>query len=90
MSRTVLCRKHKKELEGLERAPYPGPKGEAIFENVSKQAWQEWLSHQTMIINEKRLNLMEASTQSFLADEFEKFMDDGDYERPEGYVPEEK
>ncbi|PCJ31950.1 MAG: oxidative damage protection protein [Moraxellaceae bacterium] len=90
MSRTVQCRKHKKELEGLERAPYPGPKGEAIFATISKQAWQEWLNHQTMIINEKRLNLMEASTQSFLAEEFEKFMDDGDYERPEGYVPEEK
>ena len=90
MSRTVLCRKHKQELEGLERAPYPGPKGEAVFANVSKQAWQEWLAHQTMMINEKRLNLMDPSTQTFLSEEFEKFMDGDDYERPEGYVPVEK
>ncbi|OUS28259.1 oxidative damage protection protein [Gammaproteobacteria bacterium 45_16_T64] len=90
MSRTVLCRKYQKELEGLDRAPYPGPKGKLIFENVSKQAWQAWLAHQTMIINEKRLNLMAPTTQTFLADELEKFLDDGDYERPEGYVPEEK
>ncbi|MBV1921723.1 MAG: oxidative damage protection protein [Pseudomonadales bacterium] len=90
MSRTVLCRKHKQELEGLERAPYPGTKGEAVFANVSKQAWQEWLAHQTMMINEKRLNLMDASSQTFLSEEFEKFMDGDDYERPEGYVPEEK
>jgi len=90
MSRTVLCRKHKQELEGLERAPYPGPKGEAVLATISKKAWQEWLAHQTMMINEKRLNLMDSSTQTFLSEEFEKFMDGDDYERPEGYVPEEK
>ncbi|HBO92788.1 MAG TPA: oxidative damage protection protein, partial [Gammaproteobacteria bacterium] len=50
MSRTVFCRKYQQEMEGLERAPYPGPKGQDIYEHVSKQAWQEWLKHQTMLI----------------------------------------
>ena len=76
-------------MEGLERPPYPGPRGQAIFEHVSKQAWGEWLKHQTMMSNEKHLNLMDPKTQTYLASELEKFMDDADYEKPEGYVPPE-
>lgn len=87
MSRTVFCRKYQQEMEGLERPPYPGPKGQEIFDNLSKQAWQEWLKHQTMLINEKQLNLMEPDTQAFLQSELDKFMTGDDYERPEGYVP---
>ena len=87
MSRTVFCRKHQQELEGLERPPYPGPKGQDIFDNVSKQAWQEWLKHQTMLINEKRLNVLDPETQTFLQGEFDKFLSGDDFERPEGYIP---
>ena len=60
MSRNVLCRKYKTELPGLIVAPYPGPKGQEIYETVSKQAWQEWQAQQTMLINEKQLSLKEA------------------------------
>lgn len=87
MSRTVFCRKYQKDMDGLEKPPYPGPKGQDLFDNVSKQAWQEWLQHQTMLINEKRLNLMEPETQQFLQQELEKFMSGEEYEQPEGYVP---
>ncbi|RLU04018.1 MAG: oxidative damage protection protein, partial [Ketobacter sp.] len=87
MSRTVFCRKYQQDMEGLERAPYPGPKGQDIFENVSKQAWQEWLKHQTMLINEKHLNMLEPETQTFLQQEFDKFLAGEEYEQPEGYVP---
>ncbi len=87
MSRTVFCRKYQQEMEGLDQPPYPGPKGADIFEHISKQAWQEWLQHQTMMINEKRLNLMDADAQAFLQSEMEKFFSGADYEKPEGYVP---
>lgn len=90
MSRTVLCRKYQEELEGLDRAPYPGPKGQDIYDNVSKKAWKEWTDHQTMIINEKHLSLMDPSTREFLQSEMEKFMTGGDYEKAEGYVPPSK
>lgn len=90
MSRTVMCRKYKEELEGLERPPFPGPKGLEIYETISKKAWQEWTDHQTMIINEKHLSLMDPSTREFLQTEMEKFMDGGDYEKAEGYVPPSK
>ena len=59
MSRTVMCRKYGVELEGLDQPPYPGPKGQEIFESVSRRAWEEWQAHQTMLINEKQLNMME-------------------------------
>ena len=87
MTHTVFCRKYKQDMEGLEKPPYPGPRGQEIFDNVSKQAWQEWLKHQTMMINEKRLNVMDPDTQTFLQQEFDKFLSGDDYEKPEGYVP---
>ncbi len=87
MSRTVFCRKYKQELEGLERAPYPGPLGQNIYDNVSKKAWQEWTDHQTMLINEKHLNLMDATSRKFLQEEMEKFLSGENFEKAEGYVP---
>ena len=59
MTRTVMCRKYQREMEGLAQPPFPGARGQKIFDSVSKQAWQEWLAHQTMLVNEKRLNLMD-------------------------------
>ena len=87
MTSTIYCRKYKTELEQLTAPPFPGPKGERIQQTISKQAWMEWLKHQTMIINEKHLNVLDPNTQEFLASEMEKFMDGEDYEQPEGYVP---
>lgn len=88
--RKVFCKKFQKELEGLDKAPFPGPKGQDIYDNVSKQAWQDWLTHQTMLINENQLNLMEPSTKTFLDEQREKFLSGEDYERPKGYVPPSK
>ena len=90
MSRTVFCRKYKEDLEGLDRAPYPGPKGQDIYDNVSKKAWQEWTAHQTLLINEKHLSMMDPKTRVFLQEEMEKFMSGDDYEKVEGYVPPSK
>jgi Fe-S cluster biosynthesis and repair protein YggX len=69
MTRQVFCRKYKQELEGLDFAPFPGAKGQEFFENVSKQAWQEWLKHQTTLINEKRLNVFEPDAKKFLEEQ---------------------
>ena len=66
MSRTVHCRKYNEELPGLDRPPYPGAKGQDIYDNVSKKAWDEWQAHQTMLINERRLNMMNAEDRKFL------------------------
>ena len=87
MSRTVFCRKYQAEMEGLEQPPYPGPKGQEIFDSVSRQAWQEWQSHQTMLINEKQLNMMEADSRKFLQLEMDKFLAGEEFEQAEGYVP---
>ena len=66
MARMVHCVKLGIEAEGLDRAPYPGPIGQRILENVSKQAWQDWLRHQTMLVNENRLNLADARARQYL------------------------
>ncbi|MCH7335372.1 oxidative damage protection protein [Acinetobacter sp. NIPH 2699] len=90
MTRQVFCRKYKQELEGLDFAPFPGAKGQAFFETVSKQAWQEWLKHQTTLINEKRLNVFEPDAKKFLEEQREKFFDnDESVEKAEGWKPEE-
>lgn len=86
MTRTVSCIKLKKDAEGLARPPYPGPLGQRIFENVSKEAWTEWVAHQTRLINEYKLALAEPSARKFLAEEMEKYFFGGDLAQT-GYVP---
>jgi Fe-S cluster biosynthesis and repair protein YggX len=73
MTRMVKCVVIGGEAEGLERVPYPGELGKRIYENVSKLAWQRWLKHQTMLINEYRLSPMEPKARAFLEKEMEKF-----------------
>lgn len=87
MSRTVFCRKYQEELDGLDAPPYPGPKGQDIFDHVSKKAWAEWMSHQTMLINEKRLNLMDMTARTYLTQQMEKFLSGEAYDAADGYVP---
>jgi len=73
MSRMVQCIKLGKEAEGLDRAPYPGELGKRIFEQVSKEAWQMWMKHQTILINENRLSPIDPKHRAFLEGEMEKF-----------------
>lgn len=87
MSRMVHCVKLDKEAEGLERAPYPGDLGQRIFDNVSKEAWQMWLQHQTMLINEYRLSVIEPKAREFLEQQMEDFFFGSGSARPEGYTP---
>jgi len=89
MSRTVQCVKLGKEAEGLDRPTYPGDLGQRIFDNVSKEAWQQWLQHQTMLINEYRLTPVEPKARKFLEEEMEKFFFGGGSEKPGEYVPPE-
>ena len=88
MARMVKCIKLGHEAEGLDRPTYPGELGKRIFENVSKEAWQGWIKHQTMVINENRLNLADASARKMLAEQMEQyFFGDGEAPVVQGYVP---
>ena len=87
MARTVQCVLLKRELAALERPPYPGDLGRRIFENVSQQAWAQWLAHQTMLINEYRLTPIEPKARKFLESEMEKFFFGEGSKAPEGYQP---
>jgi Fe-S cluster biosynthesis and repair protein YggX len=82
LSRTVHCVLLGAEAEGLDRPPYPGPLGQRVFENASKQAWQKWLGHQTMLINEYRLSPIEPKAREFLEKEMEKFFFGEGSEKP--------
>lgn len=90
MARKVHCVKLNKEGDGLGYITYPGELGKRIYENVSKEAWDLWLKHQTMLINENRLSPMEPRARQFLETEMEKFFFSDDTKPPEGYVPEEQ
>ena len=87
MARMVQCVKLGREAEGLDRSPYPGELGQRIFENVSKEAWQKWLGHQTMLINEYRLVAFEPKARQFLVAEMEKYFFGGGDMAQTGYVP---
>jgi Fe-S cluster biosynthesis and repair protein YggX len=89
MSRTVHCVVLKHEAEGLDYVPYPGELGQRIYENVSKEGWQRWVAHQTMLINEYRLTPIEPKARQFLVKEMEKFFFGDGSDRPQEYVPPE-
>ena len=87
MSRMIQCIKLNKQAEGLDFPPYPGELGKKIYENVSKEAWAAWLKHQTMLVNENRLNLADIRARKYLATQMEKhFFGDG-ADAATGYVP---
>ena len=87
MARTVNCIKLGREAEGLDFAPYPGDLGKRIFESVSKEAWQQWLKHQTMLVNENRLNLADARARQYLLKQAEKHFFGEGADAASGYVP---
>ena len=87
MSRIVRCRKYQQDLEGLDAPPMPGPKGQELFETVSRQAWQEWQALQTMLINEKHLELRDPEARKYLSAQREKFLDNQEVDHADGYVP---
>ncbi len=87
MARMVQCAKLGQELEGLERPTYPGELGKKIYLNISKQAWEDWVRHQTMLINEYRLTPIEPKARKFLEEEMEKFLFGDGATVPDQYKP---
>jgi len=90
MARMVKCIKLGREAEGLDFPPYPGELGKRIFANVSKEAWQQWLRQQTMLVNENRLNLADPRARQYLAEQTERYFFGEGAETASGYVPPKK
>ncbi len=88
MSRVVHCVKLNREAEGLDRPPYPGDLGKRVFENVSKEAWQQWLRQQTILMNEYRLSPVNPKDRQFLEEQMDKFFFGEGADTPKEYVPE--
>ncbi len=89
MTRMVFCKKMNKDAEGLEAPPYPGEKGQWIFNNISKEAWISWQQHQTRLINEKHLNLLDPETRKYLVEQMDKFFSNEEIDTVDGYRPTE-
>ncbi len=87
MVRMVKCVKFQREAEGLDFPPYPGELGKRIFEKVSREAWAGWIKHQTMLVNENRLNLSDIKARKYLAEQMEAHFFGAGAENPIGYVP---
>ncbi len=87
MTRLIHCVKLGKEAEGLDEPPFPGAKGQEIFEKISKQVWKDWLSRQTMLINENKLASYDPQARVYLSEERNKFLFEGNDDMPQGYVP---
>jgi Fe-S cluster biosynthesis and repair protein YggX len=87
MSRMIQCKKLHILAEGLPMQPYPGELGKKIYEEISQIAWEQWVTHQTMLINEYRLSMADAKARQFLKEEMEKFLFGTGSEKPAGFVP---
>ena len=90
MAKMVQCVKLGLEAEGLAFQPVPGEMGKRIFDNVSKEAWGQWIKHQTMLINENRLNLADIKARKYLSEQMEAYFFGAGAEAVSGYVPEAK
>jgi len=86
MPRTIFCAYLQREATGLDRVPYPGELGQRIYASISQEAWQQWLRHQTMLMNEYRLTPIDPKARKFLVEEMEKFLFGGGSSKPDGYV----
>ncbi len=86
MSTEIFCQKLQKQGKALERAPYPGELGKRIQAEICAEAWLDWLGHQTMLINENRLNPLDPNARTFLESEMEKYFFGDGSEKPAGYV----
>lgn len=82
----ILCKKYNQELDAIHFQPLPGELGKKIQAEISQQAWQAWLAHQTILINEYRLNLIEPKAKEFLKEEMNKFLFEGKEEKPEQFT----
>jgi len=89
MARTVHCVKHDIDTEGLDFAPWPGELGQRVYASIGKPAWNEWLAHQTMLINENRLNPRDPKARAFLQEQMQAFLFGAGAARPAGYTPED-
>lgn len=89
MTRMIYCEKLQRDAEGLDYAPWPGELGQRIYQHVSREAWSQWLAHQTMLINENRLSPLDPKARAFLAEQMRQFLFGEGAEKPAGYVPPE-
>jgi len=86
MTRLVFCKRLKKELPGLENPPFPGPRGQEIYENISQQAWATWTEQQTMLINEHGLNMMDKAARAYLNEQMDKYLAGEELTKADGYI----
>jgi Fe-S cluster biosynthesis and repair protein YggX len=87
MSRQIYCSKLHLNEEGMDAPPFPGDLGQRVFNEISKKAWKMWLEHQTMLINEYRLSLIDPKARDFLREEMEKYFFGSGSMKPGGYTP---
>ena len=90
MSRTVYCVKLGREAEGLDFPPYPGELGKRVYESISKEAWMGWMAHQTILVNENRLNLADPQARGYLAKQMDNYFFGEGADMPSEYVPPSK
>lgn len=89
MTRQVFCKKYQRQMDGLAQPPMPGAVGQQIYEEISLQAWNEWLEHQKRLINEKRLKVFEPQTRVYLQEQMQRFFSNEPIDHAEGYQPPE-
>ena len=83
----IFCKKYQEELDAMMLPPLPGEKGEELMQNYSQAAWNEWIKLQTMLINERRLDLSEKENRKWLNEQMMLFLDNKDYKKPDGFIP---
>jgi Fe-S cluster biosynthesis and repair protein YggX len=85
--RRVFCIRLQKELPGLDEPPFDTELGKKIYENVSQDAWNMWMEHCKMLLNEYRLNPARKEDQAAIVKQMEQFFFGEGAALPKEYVP---
>lgn len=78
-SDTIQCRRCGEDGSALQKPPFRNDLGERISSEICTSCWQEWLQHQTLLINHYGLDPRDSKAKEFLYGQIEQvLLGDGD------------
>ncbi len=70
----IRCHRCREDAAPLSRPPFKNDLGQRILESICATCWQEWLQHQTLLINHYGLDPRDKKSREFLYEQIEQVL----------------
>lgn len=74
---TIQCRRCGADAPQLPKPPFRNELGERIHAEICGTCWQEWLQHQTLLINHYGLDPRDPKARAFLYEQIREVLLEG-------------